>query len=124
MGRRGARARPHAYSPGSSTCARRSPLYRALRGAPQHAGEALLATLRGTAPQPRSGALTGRLVRVLTELDLVAVDREPLAVAVPAPAGRTALERSPAFRAYERRLEDGLAYLEAAPAATPLAGVA
>ena len=49
---------------------------------------------------------------------------EPLAVAVPAPAGRTDLERSPAFRAYARRLADGLAYLEAAPAATPLAGVA
>ena len=40
-------------------------LYRALRGAPQHAGEPLLATLRGTAPQPRSGALIGRLLRVL-----------------------------------------------------------
>ena len=99
-------------------------LYRALRGAPQHAGEPLLATLRGTAPQPRSGALIGRLLRVLTELDLASVSAEPLAVAVPAPAGRTDLERSPAYRAYARRLADGLAYLEAAPAATPLAGVA
>ena len=99
-------------------------LYRALRGAPQHAGEPLLATLRGTAPQPRSGALIGRLLRVLTELDLATVTAEPLAVAVPAPAGRTDLERSPAYRAYARRLADGLAYLEAAPAATPLAGVA
>ena len=99
-------------------------LYRALRGAPQHAGEPLLATLRGTAPQPRSGALIGRLLRVLTELDLASVITEPLAVAVPAPAGRTDLERSPAYRAYARRLADGLAYLEAAPAASPLAGVA
>jgi len=99
-------------------------LYRALRVAPRHTGEPLLATLRGTAPQPRSGALIGRLLRVLAELDLVAVDAEPLAVTVPAPAGRTDLERSPAFRAYAARLADGLAYLEATPAATPLAGVA
>jgi len=99
-------------------------LYRALRVAPRHTGEPLLATLRGTAPQPRSGALIGRLLRVLAELDLVAVDAEPLAVTVPAPAGRTDLERSPAFRGYAARLADGLAYLDATPAATPLAGVA
>ena len=99
-------------------------LYRALRAAPHHAGDPLLATLRGTAPQPRSGALVGRLLRVLSELDLALVRAEPLAVTVPAPAGRTELERSAAYRAYARRLADGLAYLEAVPAAPPLAGVA
>jgi hypothetical protein len=34
-------------------------------------------------------------------------------VTVPAPAGRTALERSPAFRAYGERLAAGLAFLDA-----------
>ena len=65
---------------------------------------------------PRSGVLIGRLLRVLAELELAAVEADPLAVAVPAPAGRTELERSPAFRAYGRRLADGLAYLQERPA--------
>jgi hypothetical protein len=54
-------------------------------------------------------------VRVLAELDLVDFDREgPALRAVEAPE-RTALERSAAFRAYHRRLEDGLRFLNSSP---------
>ncbi len=86
-------------------------LYRALRGAGEARGEALEAVLRGEGPQPRSAALAGRLVRVLAELDLVALDREGQALRLTEAPARTALEHSPAFRAYHRRLEDGLRYL-------------
>jgi len=90
-------------------------VYRALRGARHTEGEACEALLRGEGPQPRSAALAGRLVRVLAELDLVELHREgPALRAVDAPE-RTALERSAAFRAYHRRLEDGLRFLSSAP---------
>ena len=65
----------------------------------------------GTVPQPRSAALAGRLVRVLAELGLVDLEREGPALTVAEPPERTALERSAAFRAYQRRLEDGLRFL-------------
>ena len=74
-------------------------------------GEALAAILRGAGAQPRSGAVAGRLLRVLSELGLVALAAEPLTVTVPAPAARTELERSPAFRAYSERLRAGLEFL-------------
>jgi single-stranded-DNA-specific exonuclease len=83
-------------------------LYRALRGHGEVRGEALEAVLRGEGPQPRSAALAGRLVRVLSELDLAALDREGSALRLNESPVRTALEHSPAFRAYHRRLEDGL----------------
>jgi single-stranded-DNA-specific exonuclease len=86
-------------------------LYRALRGVGEVRGEAFEAVLRGEGPQPRSAALAGRLVRVLSELDLAALDREGRALRLTEPPARTALERSEAFRAYHRRLEDGLRYL-------------
>ena len=90
-------------------------VYRALRAARHTGGEACEALLRGEGPQPRSAALAGRLVRVLAELDLVDFDREgPALRAVEAPE-RTALERSAAFRAYHRRLEDGLRFLSSSP---------
>ena len=112
-------------------------LYRALRAAtpqaaalagdplaatpqvPALAGDPLAALLRGPGPQPRSGALAGRLLRVLSELGLVVFDAEAFALTAPAPAGRTELERSPAFRAYAARLRDGLAHLASSPAAAP-----
>jgi single-stranded-DNA-specific exonuclease len=86
-------------------------LYRHLRRGGEVRGEAWEAVLKGEGPQPRSPALAGRLVRVLAELDLVELDRDgPALRAVEAPA-RTALEASAAYRAYHRRLEDGLSYL-------------
>jgi single-stranded-DNA-specific exonuclease len=86
-------------------------LYRALRGAGDVRGEAFEAVLRGEGPQPRSAALAGRLVRVLSELDLVVLDREGPALRLTEAPARTALERSAAFQAYHRRLEDGLRFL-------------
>ncbi len=80
---------------------------------PALGGDDLAALLRGDGSQPRSGALAGRLLRVLAELGLIELTRAPLAVAVPPPPGRTELERSAAFRAYAARLADGLAHLEA-----------
>ena len=74
-------------------------------------GEALEAALRGEGPQPRSAALAGRLVRVLSELDLAVLDRDGQVLRLAETPARTALERSGAFRAYHRRLEDGLRYL-------------
>ncbi len=56
--------------------------------------------------------LAGRALRVLGELGLVAV--EGSTIAVPPPAGRTELERSPSFCAYERRLEEGRRWLSPA----------
>ena len=86
-------------------------LYRALRGPGAVRGEALEAALRGEGSQPRSAALAGRLVRVLSELDLAVLDRDEQVLRLTETPGRTALERSGAFRAYHRRLEDGLRYL-------------
>ena len=60
-------------------------VYRALRAARQASGEACEAMLRGEGPQPRSGALAGRLVRVLAELDLADLDREGPALRSPRP---------------------------------------
>jgi hypothetical protein len=54
-------------------------------------------------------------VRVLTELDLAALDREGPVLKVAEVPERTALERSAAFRAYHRRLEDGLRFLTSTP---------
>jgi single-stranded-DNA-specific exonuclease len=86
-------------------------LYRALRGLGVGCGEACEAVLRGEGPQPRSAALAGRLLRVLSELGLVVLDRDGPALEVVDRPQRTALERSAAFRAYQRRLEDGRRYL-------------
>ena len=86
-------------------------LYRALRAAGAAGGEACEAMLRGEGRQPWSAALAGRLVRVLTELDLAVLARAGPALRAAERPARTALERSPAFRAYQRRLEDGLRYL-------------
>jgi len=90
-------------------------LYRTLRDRDGAAGEELETVLRADADRPRSPALAGRLLRVLAELRLVSLDRDRVAVTLTA-AERTALERSPAFRAYEHRREDGERYLSRATA--------
>jgi single-stranded-DNA-specific exonuclease len=88
-----------------------SALYRRLRRSGEARGEACETLLRGEGPQPWTPALAGRLVRVLTELELVVLHRDgPALRAVEAPAP-TALEHSAAFRAYHRCLEDGLTFL-------------
>jgi len=88
------------------------PLYRALRDRGGAAGEELEALLRGDGTHARSVAQAGRLVAILTELGLVSLDRDLPALAV-ADAGRTALERSPTWRAAMQRYEDGRRWLKA-----------
>ena len=90
-------------------------LYRALRACGGAAGEDLERVLRGEPAPGRSARQAGRALRVLLELGLVAIDRERRTVTLH-PARRTDLERSPAFRAYRRRAEDGRRYLSGATA--------
>jgi single-stranded-DNA-specific exonuclease len=88
-------------------------LYRSLRERRRAAGEELERLLRGDGAHGRSAALAGRLIRVLTELELVSLDRDLPALAI-ASAAPTALERSPSFRAYRQRYEDGQRFLSSA----------
>jgi single-stranded-DNA-specific exonuclease len=88
-------------------------LYRSLRERQRATGEELEHLLRGDGPHGRSVQLAGRLIRVLAELELVSLDRNLpiLAIAGTAP---TALERSPSFRVYAKRYEDGKRFLSSA----------
>ena len=86
-------------------------VYRALKAVNGTSGEATERLLRGEGPQPRSAALAGRLVRVLTELQLASFDRPGQRLTAVENPQRTQLERSPAYRAYQQRLEDGRRYL-------------
>jgi len=94
-------------------------LYRSLRLSGRVAGEELERLLRGEGPHGRPARLAGRLVRVLAELGLVSLDRDLPALAI-ASEQRTELERSPAFRAYANRYEDGLTYLRLANTRQPI----
>ena len=85
-------------------------LYRTVRSRTRVTGEELERLLRGDATQPRPARIGGRLIRVLAELELVSLDRNLPALAL-AGTAHTALERSAAYRAYTRRLEDGRRYL-------------
>jgi hypothetical protein len=77
------------------------------------AGEELEHLLRGDGTHGRPARLAGRLIKVLAELELVSLDRDLPALAV-ASGTRTALDRSPAYRAYTARYEDGRRYLTSA----------
>jgi single-stranded-DNA-specific exonuclease len=85
-------------------------LYRGLELRQRVAGEELERLLRGDGPLARPARLAGRLIRVLAELELVSLDRDLPALAIGSRA-QTALERSPAYRAYVQRYEDGQRYL-------------
>ena len=85
-------------------------LYRAIRARGRVAGEELEQLLRGEGRYGRPARVAGRLVRVLTELALVSLDRQVPAMAVASEAP-TALARSPAYRAYSQRYEDGRRFL-------------
>ncbi len=91
-------------------------LYRSLRDRDSTAGEELEAVLRGDGTHARSARMAGREVRVLSELGFVSLDRDLPALRVVS-TERTELDRSPAFRAYEKRLEDGQTYLKRQTAA-------
>jgi single-stranded-DNA-specific exonuclease len=90
-------------------------LYRALRSQGRASGEELERLLRGDGTHARSARLAGRLVRVLTELELVSLDLDLLALKI-AGAQPTELERSDAYRAYHRIYEDGLRFLNSSKA--------
>lgn len=85
-------------------------LYRDVRRRGRVAGEELGRLLRGDGQHGRPARLAGRLIKVLTELELVSLDRDLPALAV-ACEERTSLERSLAYRAYAARYEDGRRYL-------------
>jgi len=88
-------------------------LYRGLSQRERVSGEELEHLLRGEGPYGRPARLAGRLVRVLAELGLVSLDRDLPALAI---AGRapTELDRSPSYRAYAKRYEDGTRFLSSA----------
>ena len=89
------------------------PVYRALRACGRAAGAELEQLLRGDGAHARSARLAGRLIRVLSELELVELVRDPPAMALLDHAP-TALDRSPAFRFYSELYEDGTRYLNSA----------
>jgi single-stranded-DNA-specific exonuclease len=88
-------------------------LFRALRPRGMVAGGELEVLLRGDGKHGRPPHLAGRLIRVLAELELVSLDRDLPALKVVSEAP-TALERSPSYRAYVRRFEDGRQFLSSA----------
>ena len=95
------------------------PLYRALRGRGSAAGEELETLLRGDGTHGRSATQAARLVAILTELELVSLDRDLPALTV-RDAARTALERSATYRDAQQRHEDGRRWLTAtATGSTP-----
>ncbi len=88
-------------------------LYRGLRLRGRVAGGELERLLRGDGPHARPPRLAGRLIRVLAELELVSLDRDLPALTIGATA-HTALERSPSYRVYSQRYEDGRRFLTSA----------
>jgi len=85
-------------------------LYRALRLKGRVAGEELERLLRGEGPHGRPARLAGRLIRVLAELELVSLDPDLPALSI-AGVAPTALDRSPSYRVYAKRHEDGRRFL-------------
>jgi single-stranded-DNA-specific exonuclease len=88
-------------------------MYRALRARGRIAGAELEQLLRGDGAHGRSARLAGRLMRVLSELELVELVRDPPALAVIDHAP-TALDHSPSFRFYSQVYEEGTRYLNRA----------
>jgi single-stranded-DNA-specific exonuclease len=88
-------------------------LYRSLRLRERVTGKELERLLRGDGSHGRPARLAGRLIRVLAELELVSLDRDLPALAI-AGLAPTALERSPAYRVYAQRYEDGRRFLSSA----------
>jgi hypothetical protein len=88
-------------------------IYRAVRERGKVAGEELELLLRGEGPHGRPARVAGRLIRVLAELELVSLDRDLPALTL-AGTSPTELERSPSFRVYVQRYEDGRRFLSSA----------
>jgi single-stranded-DNA-specific exonuclease len=91
----------------------RAPLttgFRALRAAGRVVAADCERMLRGEGPQPHSPVLAARLARLLCDLGL-AEHEVPLALTATSPTASRPLEECPAYRAYGRRLDDGLRWL-------------
>jgi single-stranded-DNA-specific exonuclease len=88
-------------------------LYRGLRQRGTVTGEELEQLLRGDGQHGRPARVAGRMIRVLAELELVSLDRDLPALTL-AGTSPTSLERSPSFRVYAQRYEDGQRYLSSA----------
>ncbi|HEX4008793.1 MAG TPA: single-stranded-DNA-specific exonuclease RecJ [Solirubrobacteraceae bacterium] len=88
-------------------------LYRELRARERASGAELETLLRGGGSPGRSARLAGRLVRVLSELEFVALDRNLPALALVSHTP-TELDRSPAFRFYSQVYEEGQRFLSSA----------
>src|SRR5947207_994496 len=112
-----ARHRPHRAARHPRPCTVLHPqltaLYRLLResAAGGASGESLEAVLRGDGRYGRSGRVAGRLIRVLTQLQLATYDRTTRALQIELEASKTSLERSTSFTAYAERLAQARAYL-------------
>jgi single-stranded-DNA-specific exonuclease len=87
-------------------------LYKDLRAVGPCSGERLAAVLQGSGPHPRSATQAARLVRVLSEVGLVALEPGPSMRLLD--AHRTELERSPTYMAALERYAMARAYLERA----------
>jgi single-stranded-DNA-specific exonuclease len=87
-------------------------LYRSLRERGRVAGEELEHLLRGDGSHARSARLSGRMLRVFTELELASLDPDLPALAI-AGAQPTELERSAAYGTYSKLHEDGQRFLSA-----------
>jgi single-stranded-DNA-specific exonuclease len=88
-------------------------LYRSLKLSGRATGQELERLLRGDGPHARPARLVGRLIRILAELELVSLDRDLPALSIGSRA-QTALDCSPAYRAYAQRYEDGRRFLSSA----------
>jgi single-stranded-DNA-specific exonuclease len=87
-------------------------LWRALDAGGELTGDGLARALQGGGQHPRDGACCGRLVRVLTELDLALWQATGGSAKLVRGGGeRTDLARSPAYRAYATRLTEVERYL-------------
>src|SRR3954447_10837634 len=88
-------------------------LYRLLRAsaAGGASGESLEAVLRGDGRYGRPGRVAGRLIRVLTQLQLATYDRTTRALETELQAPKASLERATSFTAYAERLAQARAYL-------------
>jgi single-stranded-DNA-specific exonuclease len=88
-------------------------IYRALdAGGGTLEGEELEAVLAGGGPHPRTPAHAARCLRVMRELQLVSIERSSATVKCTiTSAERVELERSSTYRAYARKCEQGLQFL-------------
>jgi len=88
-------------------------LYRRLKARQSVTGEELERLLGGEGQHRRPPRLAGRLVRILSELDLVRLNPSEPAIAIASQAP-TALDRSPTYRLVSQRCEEGRRFLSSA----------